>query len=81
VNPATLRHSILRQIEAHEATGSSDYLDDKKIANALGAELPDIQRQLEILEDDDHIDLAKTFGPTYAARLRPKGMKALEVAE
>jgi hypothetical protein len=33
-----------------------------------------------ILEDRQLVELAKTFGPSYGARLTPKNMEALEAA-
>ena len=33
------------------------------------------------LEDDDRVELAKAFGPSFGARLTPKGMRALETPE
>ena len=81
MEPSALRHEILRQISVHEDAGSSAYLDDKEIANALGLPVVDIQRQLLILEDDDRVELAKAFGPSFGARLTPKRMRALETPE
>jgi hypothetical protein len=81
LEPSALRHEILQKIKVHEETGSSSYLDDKEIAVALGLPVPDIQRQLLVLEDDDRVELAKAFGPSFGARLRPKGMRALETPE
>jgi hypothetical protein len=81
MEPSALRHEILRRADAHEATGSSAYLDDKAIATELAIPLRDVQRQLLILEDEEQVQLAKTFGPCYSLRLTPKGMRALESAE
>lgn len=80
MEPSALRYAILRLVDAHEATGSSAYLDDKDIASASGAGLADVQRQLVIMENRGLLDLAKAFGPSYAARMTPAAMEALEAA-
>jgi Mn-dependent DtxR family transcriptional regulator len=78
VDPSALRHDILRQIDQHEATGSSAYLDDKTIASTLEVEVAAVQRQLDILEHRGLVSLAKAFGPSYGARLTPAGMEEVE---
>jgi hypothetical protein len=80
MEPAALRYAILRAMEQHEATGTSAYLDDKDLAARLRVALGDVQRQLLILENRQLVDLAKTFGPSYGARLTPNSMEALEAA-
>ena len=74
MNPDTLRAKILRCVAEHEATDSGTYLNDADVATALDAELPEVQRQMLILESGQLLELSKTFGPTYAARLTPQGM-------
>jgi hypothetical protein len=78
MDPNTLRGKILCRVAEHEETGSSAYLDDADIAAALDAPLADVQRQMLILESTERLELAKTFGPTYSARLTPKGLIAVE---
>jgi hypothetical protein len=80
MEPSALRYAILRLVDAHEATGTSSYLEDKNIASALGVDLADVQRQLVIMENRGLLDLAKAMGPSYAARMTPAGMEALEAA-
>ena len=74
----SLRHPILQQLNQHELTGSSAYLDDKIIATALGTTVLEVQRQLDILEHRGLVTLAKTMGPNYGARLTPAGLEELE---
>ena len=78
MDPNTLRAAILRTINTQQATGTSEMLSDDKLATATGADNRDVQRQLDILESEGLVELAKTFGPTYAAWLTPKGMLAVE---
>ena len=78
MEPSALRYAILRLVDAHEATGTSAYLEDIQIASALDEDLPVVQRQLVMMENRGLLDLAKTMGPTYAARMTPDGMEALE---
>jgi DNA-binding transcriptional ArsR family regulator len=78
MDPSELRGRILRELDKHERTGSSEYLDDTKLAEAIGVERSDIQRQLDILKHRDQVDVAKTMGPSYAARLTAAGMEAVE---
>lgn len=81
MDAAHLRFEILHIIETHEATtGSSAYLDDEIMAAQLNIPISDVQRQLLILENRELVELAKAFGPSYAARLTPNGMEALEGA-
>ena len=80
MEPSALRFEILKQIEQHENTGSSAYLDDTIIAEKLGVGKTDIQRQLTILENRGQVDLAKSFGPSFGARLTADGLEALEAS-
>ena len=51
MDPATLRYQILLAIEQHEDNGGDGhYLEDTRLAEATGASLRDVQKQLEILE-------------------------------
>ena len=78
MNPDSLRTDVLRCVAEHEATGSAAYLNDAEIAATINVELADVQRQMVILESSELLQLSKTFGPTYAARLTPNGMLAIE---
>jgi len=78
MDPNTLRGEIIRRVGEHEATGSSAYVEDKELAAAIGVPLVDVQRQIRILESNGFLDVAATFGPTYAVRLTPQGELALE---
>jgi hypothetical protein len=80
MDPDTLRGEIMRRAGAHEATGSSSYLEDKEIATAINVPLADVQRQIRILESRGLLDLAAAFGPSYGVRLTPQGELALEQA-
>jgi hypothetical protein len=76
----TLRREIVRCVGEHEATGSSAYVADKELATTIGVPLVDVQRQIRILESNGFLDVAATFGPTYAVRLTAQGEVALEDA-
>ena len=78
MDPNTLRAEIMRRVGEHEATGSSTYLEDKELASAIGVSLPDVQRQIRILESNGFLDVAAAMGPTYGVRLTPQGELALE---
>lgn len=80
MDPNTLRGEIMRRVREHEATGSAAYIEDKDLASAIGVSLVDVQRQIRILESNGFLDVAATFGPTYAVRLTPQGELALEQA-
>jgi hypothetical protein len=76
-----MEYEILSMLEQHEATGTSDLLEDKAIAQQLNTDLVRVQRELEKLEDQQLITIAKTFGPSYAAQLTPRGRGALRALE
>ena len=80
MDPNTLRGEIMRRVGEHEATGSSAYVKDKDLATAIGVPLVDVQRQIRILESNGFLNVAATFGPTYAVRLTSQGELALEDA-
>lgn len=80
MDPNTLRGEIMRRVGAHEATGSSAYMEDKELATAIGVPLADVQRQIRILESNGLLDVAAAFGPTYGVRLTPQGELAIEQA-
>jgi len=80
-DPATLRHEILKLAALHDATGSASYLEDVQIAAALTQPLGVTQTQIRILEHDGMIDSATSFGPSYAIRITPAGLKHLESPE
>jgi hypothetical protein len=80
MDSAVLRFEILQLLDRHESRGSSTFLEDKEIAPQLNVPITDVQRQLLILEDGELVMLAKAFGPSYGARLMPKGIQALEDA-
>jgi hypothetical protein len=76
----TLREEIMRLVGEHEATESSAYVEDNTLANAIAVPLVDVQRQIRIMESSGLLDVAATFGPTYAVRLTPQGELALDQA-
>ena len=76
----TLRGEIMRRVGQHEATGSSEYVENKALATAIGVPLADVQRQIRILESSGLLDVAAAFGPTYSVRLTPQGELAVEHA-
>lgn len=73
-----LKAHILTILDDHSRTGSAEFKSDKDIANATGQDIGEVQRQLDILESEDLISLAKAMGPTYGARIKPKGMVVME---
>ena len=78
MDPNTLRGEIMQRVGEHEATGSSAYMEDKELAEAIGVPLVDVQRQIRILESNGLLDVAAAMGPSYGVRLTPQGELALE---
>jgi hypothetical protein len=78
MEPNTLRAEILRQVNDHQSTNPSSYIEDKALAAAIGIPLADVQRQIRILESTGLLDVAASFGPSYAVLLTPQGERALE---
>ena len=78
MDPNDLRGEIMRRVADHDATGSSAYMEDKDLATAIGVPLLELQRQIRILESNGLLDVAATFGPSYAVRLTPQGELAIE---
>jgi hypothetical protein len=78
MDPSTLRAEILRHVANHEEAGGNGLLSDEALTSATGESSLSVQRQLEILGAEGLLDLGKTFGPTYAVRLTPKGILAIE---
>ena len=74
----TLRAQILLILDEHSRTGSAESKSDKDIATATGQDIGEIQRQLDILESEDLVSVAKAMGPTYGARIKPKGLVVVE---
>ncbi len=73
-----LRTQILAILDEHSRTGSAEFKSDKDIAIATGHDVGEIQRQLDILESEGLVLLAKAMGPTYGSRIKPKGMVVME---
>ena len=76
MDPTDFKWNLLQLVEKHDATGT--YLDDTIIAADLGMPLDDVQRQMVILENQQLLELAKAFGPSYGARLTASGSEALQ---
>jgi len=70
----TLRTQILAILDDSRQNRFGQFMSDKDIAIATGQDVAEIQRQLDILESEDLVALAKAMGPTYGARIKPKGM-------
>ena len=77
MDPNTIRIALLQHLAEHDTTRGY-YLSDEELVARTGVAMPDVQRQLEILEGEGLVQLLKTFGPTYAAVLTRKGMLAVE---
>ena len=73
-----LRARILVILDEHAHTGSAEFKSDKDIAAATGQPVNEIYRQLDILESEGLVWLAKAMGPTYGARIEPKRMLLVE---
>jgi hypothetical protein len=78
MEPNTLRAQILRHVDEHQTTKPSEYMEDKALAAAIGVPLADVQRQIRIMESSGLLDVAASFGPSYAVLLTPHGERALE---
>jgi hypothetical protein len=78
-DPLTIRHEILKLAADNDATAS--YLEDVQIAETLAQPLGTTQTQIRILEDDGLIEAITEFGPKYAIKIRPAGLKYLESSE
>ena len=75
-----LRLAILDLLDKHSRTGSSNYFEDRQLSSATNKSLQEIQDQLDILESEELVKLAKTMGPNYGARISPKGTLLIERA-
>jgi len=73
-----LRLAILDLLDQHSRTGSAKYFEDKQLSNATNESIEEIQRQLDILKSEKLVELAKTFGPNYGARISSKGTLLIE---
>jgi DNA-binding transcriptional ArsR family regulator len=73
-----VRQKILAVLDEHSRTGSAKFKSDNEIARATGEDVSEVQRQLDILEVEDLVSVAKGMGPTYGARIKPKGMLLVE---
>jgi hypothetical protein len=69
-----LRSQILQILNKHDRTTPNEYLPDSVLVLETRAELFVIQRELDILEHEGAVELAKSMGPRYAARLLPPGL-------
>lgn len=79
--PKELRKAILLILREHDKSGSAAYKEDTELAEELGQPVDEIQRQLDILEFEGSVTLAKAFGPSYGARITPRGLLYLEQIE
>ena len=68
-----LRDKILKIIYDHESSGTSVLINASQMAPQLGRTTPEINDQLEILERDDFVWLAKSHSGDHGARLTPSG--------
>ncbi len=73
----TLRTRILILLAQQEREDPSRYKDDSDLAEALGADRAEVQRQLENLDEQGLADLVKTFGG-HSARITPRGRLVVE---
>ncbi|MGB4782770.1 winged helix-turn-helix domain-containing protein [Candidatus Methylomirabilis sp.] len=72
-----LRIKLLYLLEEHSKTGSNEYKPDSDLANELGVSTQDVQKQLDILETQELIKSANTFGG-HNAIISPKGSLVIE---
>jgi hypothetical protein len=68
-----IRVRILLRLDEHYREDSSTFVDDADLAALFMTTLREVQDQLEILEEQQLVDLVKTFGPCYSAMIRPRG--------
>ena len=73
-----LRAQVLAILDHYSRTGSAEFKSDKDIATATRHDVGEIQRQFDILESEGLVVLVKTKGPTYHARIEPRGILVIE---
>ncbi|MCX6021243.1 MAG: hypothetical protein NTZ05_05870, partial [Chloroflexi bacterium] len=80
MQPKEIRRRILELIAEHENTDASTYVDDADLAVSLSISITQVQRQMDILEQEGLLKTANTFG-SQSALLSPSGWRALEVED
>ena len=72
-DPNTIRDMILQILIDHNRTGSPDYKDCNEIASAIGVENRLVEAHLDVLAEEGHVELIKTFGGC-AARVTSRAL-------
>jgi transcription initiation factor IIE alpha subunit len=71
------REAMLLFLDERQRREPSRTVDDTEIVDAKGLPLEEVRRQLDILENQDLIKSANTFGQ-HSAYISPKGMAAAD---
>jgi pyrimidine deaminase RibD-like protein len=74
------RSAILRHLDTHAQTGSSAFVTEERLAQALHLPIAEVRRQLDMLEALGYTTTANTH-QGRRARISPHGMLALEHQE
>lgn len=72
-DPDKIRDMILQILIDHDRTGSPEYKDCSEIASAIGVEDRLVEGHLDVLAEEGHVELIKTFGG-YAARITSRAL-------
>jgi hypothetical protein len=73
-----LRDKILRIVYEHQSTGTAELIQASQIAQQLDVTTQEVDEQLEILEMERYVKLAKTFGGDHGAWLQPLGKQRVK---
>jgi len=73
-----LRDKILQIIYEHQSTGTAELIQASQIAQQLGLSTQEVDEQLEILEMERYVKLAKTLGGDHGAWLQPLGKRRVK---
>jgi hypothetical protein len=69
-----LRDRLLEVLEQHERSEPSEFVQDTKLAELTGAEVDEVQRQMDALEREGFINTANNM-TCQSARITPAGLQ------
>jgi len=72
-DPNKIRDMIQQILIDHNQTGSPDYKDCNEIASSIGVEYSLVEAHLDVLAEEGHVELVKTFGGC-AARITSRAL-------